>query len=257
MNLESIVASTQGSWNDTERDILSYLLAHQEEASEASVQHIAQRTYTSTSSVMRLAKRLGFSGFAEMKYFIRTSLREAEHRPAPDPIALQRDDVLGPLTHLESLSLGPIVSRLYESSAVYCLGTGSSQRLAASEFAKSLMANGKQATVITDLTEMRVSLPMMRPSDTLVMISLAGTNPDFVDIPRAATLRGVPTLAVTRLSNNPLAAASRWSLHYCASAMNPPWHVGEFYSLIGLNVALDYLIRAYMGHRLRAEGGGT
>ncbi|KQB84231.1 MurR/RpiR family transcriptional regulator [Corynebacterium oculi] len=253
MNLESIVASTQGSWNDTERDILAYLLAHQAEATESSVQQIAQRTYTSTSSVMRLAKRLGFSGFAEMKYFIRTSLREMEHHQAPDPIALQRDDLLGTLTHLESLSVAPIVSRLYESRAIYCLGTGSSQRLAASEFAKSLMANGKQATVITDLTEMKVSLPMMEASDTLVLISLGGTNPDFVEIPRAASLRGVPTLAVTRLSSNPLAAASRWNIHYCSTALHPSWHVGEYHSLIGLNVALDYVIRAYMAYRLRAE----
>ncbi|KQB87452.1 HTH-type transcriptional regulator GlvR [Corynebacterium lowii] len=253
MNLESIVASAQGTWNDTERDILSYLLAHQDEAAEASVQQIAQRTYTSTSSVMRLAKRLGFSGFAEMKYFIRTALRQSEEQPSPDPLALQRHDLLDTLDHLDSLSIEPIVARLYQSNTVYCLGTGSSQRLAASEFAKSLMANGKQATVITDLTEMKVSLPMMKPSDTLVLISLAGTNPDFIEIPRAASLRGVPTLALTRLSNNPLASAAQWNIHYCASALNPPWHVGEFYSLIGLNVAVDYLIRAYMAHRLERE----
>lgn len=255
MNLESIVASTQGTWNDTERDILTYLLAHQAEAADSSVQQIAQRTYTSTSSVMRLAKRLGFSGFAEMKYFIRTSLREVAERDAPDPVATQRHDLLATLDHLEATAMEPIVRRLYESNAVYCLGTGSSQRLAASEFAKSLMANGKQATVITDLTEMKVSLPMMGANDTLVIISLGGTNPDFVEIPRAASLRGVPTLAVTRLSSNPLAAASRWNVHYCSTALHPSWHIGEYHSLIGLNVALDYVIRAYMEYRRGEESG--
>ncbi|MPV52472.1 hypothetical protein GCO27_05210 [Corynebacterium sp. zg331] len=177
MNLDSIVAATQGTWNNTEHDILAYLLTHQAEAANASMQQIAQRTYISTSSVMRLAKRLGFSGFAEMKYFIRTSLWEAAERDAPDPVALQQQDLLGTLTHLESTATDPIVQRLYESNTVYCLGTGSSQRLTASEFAKSLMANGKQATVITDLTEMKVSLPMMKANDTLVLVSLGGNNP--------------------------------------------------------------------------------
>lgn len=257
MDLDSVAAAHHGAWNETERSILAYLLQHQREVAESSVHRVAERTFTSASSVMRLTKKLGFSGFAELKYFIRTSLAEASPGEGVDLLAAQREDLEATMAQLERVDLEPIVRRIHESSAVYCLGTGFAQRTAVSEFSKSLLTNGKSSSVIPDLTELRVGLPMMKPEDLMVLVSLSGDTPDYAEIPQMLALRGIPTLAVTRLSSNRMSAQSQWSVHYCASPITLPWHPGPFYSFVGLNLTLDHLVRRYMIYRLGLEQGGA
>lgn len=250
MDLESLIISTHVTWNDTEQEILHYLLNNKEEASRSSVQHIAQRSYTSTSSVMRLAKKLGLSGISELKYVMRNSLQESKKPHDYDSFNLQKQDIEATLAHLDSMTLEPIAQRIIDSATTYCLGTGTSQRLAASELAKSLMNNGQQASVLTDLKEAQICINMMKPEDTLIVISLSGSHPDYASLISAASVRGVPTLAITRLGNSPLSAAARWNIHYCSTPLPAPWHLGNFYSLVGLSIATDYLIRSIMNLKM-------
>lgn len=250
MDLDSVVAAHHGAWNETERGILSYILSHQQEVAGSSVQAVAQRTFTSTSSIMRLTKKLGFSGFAELKYFLRSCLAEAEPEAGTDLLAAQREDLQSTLEHLERVEIEPIIQRIHEAGSVYCLGTGFAQRTAVSEFSKSLLTNGRSSSVIPDLTELRVGLPMMRTGDLMVLVSLSGNTPEYARIPQMLAARGIPTLAVTRLGGNQMATDARWNVHYSASPVTLPWHPGPFYSFIGLNLALDYLVRRYMSYRL-------
>ncbi|UDL78452.1 MurR/RpiR family transcriptional regulator [Corynebacterium uberis] len=249
MNLDAVISATHGGWNDTEKTILTYLLDNQEEAAQASVQHVAHRTFTSTSSVLRLAKRLGFSGFAELKYFLRTSLRERDAATGIDRIAALREDITQTLDQLDNTRLDPILEAIANAGTVYCYATGYSQRMAANAFSKSLVANRTASTTISTATEITAALPLIKPTDLLVIVSLSGTREDAAATAQAARLRDIPVLAVTRLSHNPLAGLATWNLHYVASRITPEGHQGDYYSSIGLSIALDYLIRQYMNYR--------
>lgn len=61
--------------NDTEDDILAYIEKHRKDISQLSIQKIAKDLYTAPNSIMRLLKKLGYSGFAELKFAVQNEPR--------------------------------------------------------------------------------------------------------------------------------------------------------------------------------------
>lgn len=61
---------------DTERQVLEYILAHLEGALAQGVRDIARENYTSTSTIMRLSHKMGYAGFVDMCYKLRTLTQE-------------------------------------------------------------------------------------------------------------------------------------------------------------------------------------
>lgn len=66
MQLESIFNGK--ALSDIEKAILTYILKNIDTAIQIGVRGIATKNFTSPSSVMRLAKKLGYNGFSEMVY---------------------------------------------------------------------------------------------------------------------------------------------------------------------------------------------
>ena len=73
MDLQDVVNANQHRFSGTEREILAFMLDNEKFVAEATISSLAHKTYTSTSSIIRLTKKLNFSGFAELKYFIKSS----------------------------------------------------------------------------------------------------------------------------------------------------------------------------------------
>lgn len=61
---------------DTERQVLQYLLEHLDTALAQGVRDIARQNYTSSSTIMRLAHKLGYGGFVDMCYKLSTLTQE-------------------------------------------------------------------------------------------------------------------------------------------------------------------------------------
>ena len=66
MNIEKI---TQGkNLTDTEQTVLEYILDHLDTVQTEGVRGVARANYTSTSTIMRLARKMNYSGFVDMCY---------------------------------------------------------------------------------------------------------------------------------------------------------------------------------------------
>ena len=64
-----------------EKELIEYFVNNVSEALELGVRGVAKKKYTSTSTIMRLSKKLGYSGFIEMLYSFREVQILMEHRP--------------------------------------------------------------------------------------------------------------------------------------------------------------------------------
>lgn len=77
MNIEKI---TQGkNLTDTEHTVLEYILDHLDTVQTEGVRGVARASYTSTSTIMRLARKMNYSGFVDMCYKLR-SFTETPHQ---------------------------------------------------------------------------------------------------------------------------------------------------------------------------------
>lgn len=82
MNLTKLIQGR--NLTENERMVLAYLMEHLDTALSQGVRSIAQENYTSTSTIMRLARKLGYSGFADMCYNLRAMAEEPERAMAKE-----------------------------------------------------------------------------------------------------------------------------------------------------------------------------
>ena len=55
------------SISPTERSIADYLLDHPESAMECGVHELAERTFSSASTIIRMCRRIGFDGYKDFR----------------------------------------------------------------------------------------------------------------------------------------------------------------------------------------------
>ena len=74
---------TKDHLSDTEQKILSYILEHHEDVLAMGVRRVATENFASPAMVIKLAKKMGFTGFTDMVYrlnfFIQNRTRNRNH----------------------------------------------------------------------------------------------------------------------------------------------------------------------------------
>lgn len=243
-------ACTQGimaSLSDTERTILTYLSQHEDEVVDATVSTIARATFSSTASVIRLAQKLGFAGFAELKFFVKNSRAHSSFDTGELLEGARADTV----TTIDQLLDGPDISAplklIHGARIIYLCATGYSQRLAAKEFMKSLINYGYFSVLIPSRLELDNGINAITADDVLVVLSLSGATPGYESILANLRARGVPVICLAADTTGYIAQASNHVLTYKATPIAlGPQHKKDFVSLIGLNILLDYLTRSLL-----------
>lgn len=247
MDLQELVNSHQNRLSDTERDILAFMLNNEQFVADSTISALAHKTFTSTSSIIRLTKKLGFSGFVELKFFVKNSLAAAPNSQA-DFIESGRTDIVGTYENLMEQDFTPIVQALHNARTIYCYGTGFAQRNAIQEFSKSMLACGKFTHVIPASNEFRGSTGVMSPEDLVIIVSLSGETESALDTVKTLAARQIPMLSVTARGINTISTAATYSLHYEATPTVLPGQRTPYHSFIGLSVLLDYTVRQYIQH---------
>lgn len=248
MDLQSLVHQHQHRFSETEREILAYMLENEVFVAESTISSLAHKTYTSTSSIIRLTKKLGFTGFAELKYFVKNSLTEVE--PVnPDFVRSGIDDIHKTLENLSRADITPILKKIRSARTVYCFGTGYAQRNAIQEFAKSMLACEKFTHVIPAKSEFAGSTSVMGPEDVVIIVSLSGNTESVLETIKVLSLRKVPIIAITAQSVNFMASTADYALHYEATPTRLAGQKSSYHSFVALNVLLDYIVRKYIAFK--------
>ena len=245
MDLQDVVNANQHRFSETEREILAFMLENEEFVAESTINSLAHKTYTSTSSIIRLTKKLNFSGFAELKYFIKSSLNRSEPFN-PRFIESGREDIQRTYDYLEHMELSGLLKRIHEARTVYCFGTGYAQRNAVQEFAKSMQVCGKFCHVIPARNEFESAMNNMTQDDVVIIVSFSGQTENMREHIKMLALRRIPMIAVTAIGVNYMSSHAEYSLHYQTTPTHISTQRKPYYSFVALSVLLDYIVRRYI-----------
>ncbi|MDY0393755.1 hypothetical protein RWE15_03960 [Virgibacillus halophilus] len=72
MHFDERIRKFEYKFNDTDDQVIEYILEHRSEISNISIQNLANKLYTVPNTIMRLSKKLGYRGFSHLK----TSLKD-------------------------------------------------------------------------------------------------------------------------------------------------------------------------------------
>lgn len=216
------------SLTQNELAVLAYITAHPHDATSLAVRELAEAAYVSPSAIMRLVKKLGFGSYGDMKIELARELAGSDafadiDADYPELARASQAQVVSIVSSMEAGAIKkteallaavdwrPILAAMQRASGVSLYGVGNSA-LACETFAENLRRLGLYVTLAADVSFAGNWAAMCPHDDLAILVSYTGNTPYALD--QAATLRrrGVKSVSVTAEGENPLRAATTWSL---------------------------------------------
>ena len=210
--------------------IADFLLRNPVRATAWGIEELASQTQTSTATLSRFARTLGFGGYAALRSAIADAL-QAALQPVFHPVeklkgALGRpdlaagnrqpviaeslqaslDNLRATVAGLDTARLTSVATQLLEAQTVYTMGFGLSAHLAAL-LALDLQPFCRQVVNVVEFGGTEVAagrLMNIGASDTLVAISFPRYANDVVTLARYARDRGAKVVVITDSMASPL-----------------------------------------------------
>lgn len=253
---------TQDSMSATERAVSDYLLSHQGEAMGLSIHQLAEKTFASPSTIIRMCQRIGFAGYKEFRQAVtcevavRRMNRGQEHREITQSDSL--DDIVDKVTcknimsledsksFIDTGTLQQCVDLLQESRTVLLFGLGTSL-CAARDLNLKLLRLNKPCVVNDDWQAQLLQAKNAYKDDLAIVVSYSGETTEVVECMKALREQGTPIIAITRRMASPVVELSDYRLYTTDDG------IGFFGGAVSSHVSqlnvIDILFTAYANSR--------
>lgn len=193
--------------------ILSYLIDNPTQVGKLTIRALAQANFVSTTTIMRLCQKLGFSGYSELVYYCKQLLSTAEksHQLKSD-----ESEVTEPLfdqflaNYLKTFTLisdekrHAFVDLINSKNSFFIYGAGFSH-IFSEYISKRLQLIGKDAFLSGLSDSKNIFINNASRYTVFIAISRSGETEQVVEKARIAKSIGMKIVAFTRASANPLA----------------------------------------------------
>lgn len=244
-------------FSHSERIIVDYLLDKQDEIKEYSTKMIADETYTSPSTLIRISKKLGFNGWNDFKIAYLTEIEYLnKHFQNIDPnfpftnqdtimniaskIAnLHAESAKDTLSLMKHDSLQKAVQILRRSKEVRVFAI-SNLNYTGEEFVFKLNRIQKKASISLVQDLMFHDAAMMESTECAICISYSGETPHILQVVTTLKENNVPIIAITSVGDNHLSEISDVTLHISTREKSFS-KIGGFVSLESISIILNTL----------------
>lgn len=247
--------------SEAELSIADYILKLGVELEHYSTRNLAEETYTSPATVIRLCKKLGFSGFEEFKRELLKEFQYLDHPEedvdrnfpfskddtmmrAANSISQLYEDTIRDTMELLSYPVLQKAVRLLERSRnifIFSAGTAINQ---AESFREKMLKIGKRVSISNNLNYQLYEAGCMTPEDVAVIISYSGETEKMLQVAAECRKLGAPLIAVTSLGENSLSRLAACTL--TVSSKESLFHnIGDFSTHVSVQLILDILYSSY------------
>lgn len=210
MKLEKLVAGK--SLTETEFTVLQYLVANIDRVLDLGVRGVAKANYTSATTVMRLAHKMGYRGFVEMQYKLMTMLRHGEAGKQPvdateNPLqsaVLDQNDVTTIRAVAQQIAA-------IENQYLYLYAAGFSGVIGHYMF-KKFQILGKRCFFSTPGDSAALLENYLEDLGLFIVVSKSGETQSVIDKAALVSSLPVPVVAFTGNADSTLAKMADWTL---------------------------------------------
>ncbi len=210
----------------SERRIAELFISAPEATAELSIQQLADLSETSTTSVIRLCKRLGYTGFKDLRLDVLREVTRESYVTAGSPAApsdIDRtdslEDVIAKVSLSETLSIADTaqvldvvslrraVDAVSAAGRVDIFGVGASS-VVGEDLQQKLVRIGRTALRWADAHSAWTAAATLGPSNVAIALSHSGATVDTMSFLELAHHAGATTVAITNHSSSPVAQAA-------------------------------------------------
>ena len=208
----------------TEKGICDFILNNIDEVSKMSIKDFSKSSLSSKSSVIRFSQKLGFTGFTELKNFLKWEIAKQSQIDMNYSFLNQvLKDSTETIKNIESNNWNKLYEKVYKANQIYIISTGVTQQVQATEFQRLFMLTGKNVRVIPgnkELAEFRRMSEFMTKDDLVFILSLSGENKDLETVINILKVKKIKLVSMTNYLSNWLSMNCDFNL-YCYSSRNP------------------------------------
>lgn len=245
MRLEEKINTYYSQLSKTDFIISNFIISNKGKIITMSVDDISSSVFVSPASVVRFAKKLQFSGFSELKYFLKEEIDEQIKHDETSTSLLKKD--IEETTNLVSqTNLHPICECIQNADRVFSYGTDWGERVSSEYLVRNFMMTDVFIQSIPSLTEMNWLIDKMNPSDLVIIFSYSGDRSPLKTIISQLKVRNIPVVSITPLSNNFLSSEATYRLYYKSTQLQQDSNgLKEYNFFTTLNLLTEYLFRYY------------
>ncbi|ELY2471823.1 MurR/RpiR family transcriptional regulator [Cronobacter sakazakii] len=178
----------------TERIVYEYILCNIHRLSGISAKMIASQTFTTTTSVNRVCKKMGYSGYTELRYKCGLPLQTKPH-------------VSDKMSNGQEKDIAELCQQLYQAQHIYLYARGGTLT-SLSYLSRFLSIAGIPHLMLTDVHQLALI-----NKGTLLLVSKSGETKAIVEMARNAKRKNIRVMAITRNNSSLSQVASRtWAV---------------------------------------------
>ena len=243
-------------FSKTEREIVDYIIDQGMNIEKMSANEIARNTFTSAPLLVRIAKKLGYSGFNEFKSAYLKELAymlEETDVDASIPFLLS-DDLMTISKNIALLEKETIqdteqlnhhdelqhaIALLEKTKKIDVYGV-LDNILLAKHFQTLMMDIGKDVQVIDQVTGQKRSACLADETHCAIIISYSGQTEEMLEVAEIHHKRQIPFISITCMAENSLSRLADAHL-YLSSREMLHIKIGDFASTTSLKYLFDVL----------------
>ena len=213
-----------------EQNIAEYMMEHIDDLKKLSTRDLARLTFTSSSAVIRLAHKLGYQGYNELKAQIIAEKDYLDlHFDRLDPnIPFQQEDSMmkvanviselmsesakDTLALLDHDTLQQAAKIIHQAQHIYVFGFGAYVSLA--KVFQLKMSRIRKYVIVQDFVgEENYQADMLSQDDCAIFISYTGENFYLNHIAQSLKEKAIPMIAITSIGENSLSEICQYCLY--------------------------------------------
>lgn len=253
--LEKLKNSNQFSNN--EKLVAQYLLSYDQNILKLSTADIAKETYTSPATAIRLAKKLGYNGWLELRDAIATEKQYLESQISDiDPnFPFSRSDTIQTITKkiaaletkaieesvnmLHHDQLQKAVLHLYNAQHIYIFALANTASITY-DFQYKMRFLFKPVTILNNRDDFAYTFQTLKKDDCCIFISYSGETFENLEIGDLIKQKICPSISITKYIENVLTNYTDVHL-YLPTQENQYAKIGPYISNSSIHFILDVL----------------
>lgn len=247
--------------SDNEESIADFILGLGEELKKYSTRNIADATYTSPATIVRLCKKLGFAGFDDFKkqFLKEIDYLNRQYGKIDANFPFQKDDTMMnvaykisqlyedtikdsiSLLHHDSLQKALNLLKYSESIHIYSFGT--TLNLAES-FKEKMLKIGKNVIISNNINYQLYEANCIPKGDIAILISYSGETEKIICVAETCKKRGIPIIVISSFGGNTLSKMASCNLTM-STKESMFYNIVDFSTHLAIHFILDVLYSTY------------
>lgn len=246
----------------TEMAVIDFILKHPEETSRSTIYTLAERTFSSPSTIIRLCKKNGYTGYKEFSkdilYEQAIRLNYKEKNISDLTRTDEVEEIVRKVTHKNILSLEETaqlmdvdvikasVEEMLNCEKLSIFGIGASLIVAKDAQLKFTRIN-KMSYVSEDWHTQLLMAKNMSEKDVALIISYSGQTEEMITCARVAKENGAKVISITKNAESPINQMADYSLYVASSEFS--FRSGAMSSRIAQLNVIDILYTSFINKK--------